>query len=97
MKLEVFRCSDPNKGWGLRCLENIPAGTYVADYIGEVMLEEDAENRGLNLGDEYLFQLDNWGRSQACQKLTELGMKRGLALELCARCTLLLLRCHGRK
>lgn len=24
-----------------------------------------------------------------------LGMKRGLALELCARCTLLLLRCHG--
>jgi hypothetical protein len=53
-------------------------GTYVADYIGEIMLEAHAESRGLSRGDEYLFQLDNWGRSQACQKLTELHLKKGL-------------------
>ena len=50
----------------------------MADYIGEIMLEAHAESRGLSRGDEYLFQLDNWGRSQACQKLTELHLKKGL-------------------
>ena len=78
LKLQVFRCSDPNKGWGVRCLTAIPAGTYVADYLGEVMLESHADGRGLSRSDEYLYNLDAWGRSQACQKLSELGMKKGL-------------------
>lgn len=78
LKLQVFRCSDPNKGWGVRCLTAIPAGAYVADYLGEVMLESHADGRGLSRSDEYLYNLDAWGRSQACQKLSELGMKKGL-------------------
>jgi Pre-SET motif len=78
LKLEVFRCSDPNKGWGVRCLTAIPAGTYITDYLGEVMLESHADGRGLSRSDEYLYNLDAWGRSQACQKLSELGMKKGL-------------------
>ena len=77
LRLEVFRCDDPNKGWGLRCLDNIPAGTYVADYLGEVLREADAENRGLAAGDEYLFHLDFCSRSQACSKLSEVGMNQG--------------------
>lgn len=78
LRLEVFRCPNPDKGWGVRCTQNIPPGTYIADYIGEVLSEKSAEHRGLVLGDEYLFTLDSWGRSQACTRLTELGMKRSL-------------------
>jgi hypothetical protein len=76
--LQVFRTK--HMGWGLRCLNHIPAGTFIAEYIGEiacrcyliatmrclnnnthigeVLLEEDAEKRGREMGDEYLFQLD---------------------------------------
>jgi len=78
LPLEVFRCSDPSKGWGVRCNVDIPAGTYVADYLGEVLREEDAERRGLVLCDEYLYSMDFVGRSQACNRLNELGMKTGL-------------------
>ena len=79
LKLEVFRCS-ASKGWGVRCLTAIPAGTYVADYLGEIILESLADSRGLSGCDEYFFGMDAWGRSQACRRLTELGMKRGLHL-----------------
>jgi hypothetical protein len=33
---QVFRCASAGKGWGVRCVDSIPAGTYVTDYIGEV-------------------------------------------------------------
>ena len=83
LPLEVFRCKDPRKGWGLRCKDDIypgnkktasrivysgsearsnllafvaflilircDAGTYVADYIGEVMQESLVETRGMSL------------------------------------------------
>lgn len=39
-KLEVFRCSNPLKGWGVRCKEMIPAGTYIADYLGKKFVHE---------------------------------------------------------
>jgi hypothetical protein len=78
LPLEIFRC-DSSKGWGVRCAVDVYAGTFVADYIGEIMNEEDAENRGLLLNDEYLFTLDKLGRSQACGALCNLGMKRGLS------------------
>lgn len=82
IKLEVFRCHEIGKGWGLRCATDIPSGTFVADYIGEIMLEEDTERRGLSLGDEYLYNLDQWGRSRACLHMTELGLKRGLVSDV---------------
>lgn len=78
LPLEVFRCTDPSKGWGVRCSVDIPAGTYVADYLGEVLREEDAETRGLVRCDEYLYSIDFVGRSQACNRLKDLDMKGGL-------------------
>lgn len=49
------------------------------EYIIIMLYDDaDAERRGLQRGDEYLFNLDSWGRSQACQSLTDLGLKRGL-------------------
>lgn len=78
LRLEVFRCDNPLKGWGVRCIDDIQAGTYVADYLGEMLLEEDSEKRGLILNDEYLFTLDSWGRSCAAEKIRELGIKTKL-------------------
>lgn len=63
--LQVFRCPEREKGWGVRCLETIPAGTYVTDYIGEILTESKAEERGMKKGDEYLFTLDMWTKQKA--------------------------------
>mgnify|MGYP006191457639 CR=1 FL=1 len=78
LRLEVFRCDNPLKGWGVRCKTDILPGTYIADYLGEVLLEEDSEKRGLMLNDEYLFTQDFWGRSCALEKLADLGIKQHL-------------------
>lgn len=77
-RLEIFRCSDPRKGWGVRCKNDIQPGTFIADYIGEMMPESETERRGLTMSDEYLFTLDSWARSKACQTMMDLGIKRNL-------------------
>ncbi|WOL16372.1 histone-lysine N-methyltransferase, H3 lysine-9 specific SUVH1-like [Canna indica] len=51
-RFEVFRTRD--RGWGLRCWDAIRAGTFICEYIGEIIdniqsLQHDEEN-------EYLFQ-----------------------------------------
>lgn len=76
--LEVFRCGGDGegKGWGVRCTKDIPAGAFITEYLGEVLDETDCEKRGLRFGDEYLFGLDAWGRSRACERLEILGLKR---------------------
>lgn len=73
--LEVFRCSDAKKGWGVRSLEDIPLGSYVTCYLGELLTESECEERGLGLGDEYLFTLDAWGHSRAYERLDDLSLK----------------------
>jgi hypothetical protein len=75
VRLEVFRCDNPLKGWGVRCRDDIYMGTYVADYLGEILLEEDAEQRGLVYNDEYLFTCDSWGRMCAANRVADLCMK----------------------
>jgi hypothetical protein len=54
---------------------DIQPGTFIADYIGEVIDEEVADKRGIDYGDEYLFTLDAYGRSRGCQRLHDLGLK----------------------
>lgn len=74
-RLEVFRCSN-GKGWGVRCRDDILPGTFIADYAGEYILEEDADLCGLVRGcDEYLYTVDAWSRSHAETQLHALGMK----------------------
>lgn len=55
---QVFRCADPEKGWGLRCLETIPAGSFVACYLGEVLTDRSVDDRGRQTHDDYVFSLD---------------------------------------
>ncbi|XP_039053346.1 histone-lysine N-methyltransferase SUVR5-like [Hibiscus syriacus] len=42
-KLEVFKTE--NKGWGVRAVEPILSGTFVCEYIGEILSEKEANNR----------------------------------------------------
>ena len=47
-----------NKGWGLRCLDDIPKGAFICTYTGHLLTEKCAEVRGHELGDEYFAELD---------------------------------------
>ncbi|XP_036382020.1 histone-lysine N-methyltransferase EHMT1a [Megalops cyprinoides] len=54
VRLQVFRTR--NMGWGVRTLQNIPQGTFVCEYVGEIISDADADIRE---NDSYLFNLDN--------------------------------------
>lgn len=59
-KLCIYR-TDNGCGWGVKALENIKAGSFVVDYVGEVIGEVEAEKRGETYdaqGCTYLFDLD---------------------------------------
>ncbi|KAK3912440.1 Eukaryotic translation initiation factor 2 subunit 3 [Frankliniella fusca] len=58
--LAIFRTSN-GCGWGVKAKENIPSGTFICQYVGEVITNEEAEVRGLRYdadGKTYLFDLD---------------------------------------
>uniref|UniRef100_A0A3Q3X190 SET domain-containing protein n=1 Tax=Mola mola TaxID=94237 RepID=A0A3Q3X190_MOLML len=51
------------KGWGVRALQNIPQGTFVCEYVGEIISEAEAEMRQ---NDAYLFSLDDKTQDLYC-------------------------------
>ncbi|XP_043275266.1 histone-lysine N-methyltransferase EHMT2 [Venturia canescens] len=53
-RFQLFRTT--GKGWGLRTLRHIPKGTYVCEYVGEIISDSEADHRE---DDSYLFDLDN--------------------------------------
>lgn len=57
-KLQVFKTK--NKGWGIRTLADIPKGSFICNYIGEIYSEYDAEKIAFDTGEngEYLSNLD---------------------------------------
>ena len=55
-QLEVFWTG--MKGWGLRCLHDLPKGFFVCLYSGEVMTDEESETLGQTRGDEYFVNLN---------------------------------------
>ncbi|XP_046809428.1 histone-lysine N-methyltransferase eggless [Lucilia cuprina] len=56
MKLQVFKTS--NRGWGLRCINDIPRGSFVCVYAGHLLTEAKANEGGQDAGDEYFAELD---------------------------------------
>lgn len=56
VRLQLFKTN--NKGWGLRCLDDIPKGTFICNYSGHLITEEISDIRGRELGDEYFAELD---------------------------------------
>ncbi|XP_063242582.1 histone-lysine N-methyltransferase SUV39H2 [Bacillus rossius redtenbacheri] len=59
-KLAIFRTRN-GCGWGVKALQSIKTGTFVCEYVGEVISNEEAERRGKVYdveGRTYLFDLD---------------------------------------
>ena len=54
-QLEIFKTE--TRGWVVRSLNFIPLGSFVCEYIGELLKEKEAEERAGN--DEYLFDIGN--------------------------------------
>jgi len=59
-KLAIYR-TDNGCGWGVKSLDNIKKGSFVVEYVGEVITSEEAERRGKQYDEDgrtYLFDLD---------------------------------------
>lgn len=56
LKLQVFKTA--NRGWGLRCLNDVPKGQFICIYAGHLLTEQKANEGGQNHGDEYFAELD---------------------------------------
>jgi len=53
-RFQIFRTA--TRGWGVKTLNAIPKGSYVCEYIGEILSDVEADHRE---DDSYLFDLDN--------------------------------------
>ncbi|CAG9861595.1 unnamed protein product [Phyllotreta striolata] len=56
LKLQVFRTL--TRGWGIRCLNDVPQGTFICIYAGTIHTEAMANEDGMAYGDEYFAELD---------------------------------------
>ncbi|KAL3680164.1 hypothetical protein R1sor_023120 [Riccia sorocarpa] len=72
VKLEVFKTQ--HKGWAVRAAQQIPRGTFVCEYVGEVLRDQDANKRGERydqVGCSYLYDIDAHidisGRGRRCK------------------------------
>ncbi|KAL5557205.1 hypothetical protein UlMin_039441 [Ulmus minor] len=60
VKLEVFKTE--KKGWGVRASEAILRGTFICEFVGEVLDEHEANTRRKRYGEEgctYLYEIDD--------------------------------------
>ncbi|KAL0721061.1 hypothetical protein Bca4012_035660 [Brassica carinata] len=53
IQLEIFKTE--SRGWGVRSLESIPSGSFICEYAGELLQENEADR--LAGKDEYLFDI----------------------------------------
>ncbi|KAK3894607.1 hypothetical protein Pcinc_001655 [Petrolisthes cinctipes] len=59
--MQLFRTV--GKGWGVRALKTIQKGSYVCEYVGEIITDLEADQRQ---DDSYLFDLDNRDSETFC-------------------------------
>ena len=63
--LELFKTE--KCGWGVRAVSDIPKGTFLATYNGEILHTDEAEERGPDYDDNnqtYLYDLDAFGTEE---------------------------------
>nr|XP_040050762.1 histone-lysine N-methyltransferase EHMT1a isoform X3 [Gasterosteus aculeatus aculeatus] len=53
-RLQLFRTQ--KMGWGVRAMQEIPQGTFICEYVGEIITDAEANKRE---NDSFLFTLDN--------------------------------------
>ncbi|UJR36082.1 hypothetical protein I4U23_028818 [Adineta vaga] len=56
VQLQLFQ--DKHKGWGLRTLHDLPRGTYICQYIGELITSDQGHERAQTIDDRYQTSLD---------------------------------------
>ena len=56
VQLQLFK--DKKKGWGLRTLHDLPRGTFICQYIGEILSSEQGHERAQTMDDKYQTSLD---------------------------------------
>ncbi|RUP51703.1 hypothetical protein BC936DRAFT_146393, partial [Jimgerdemannia flammicorona] len=59
IEMRIFKT--PSKGWGAKAMHDVPRGTYIDQYLGEVITTAEAERRGKRYdrqGRTWLFDLD---------------------------------------
>ncbi|CAH2314459.1 histone-lysine N-methyltransferase EHMT2 [Pelobates cultripes] len=54
VRLQLYRTA--KMGWGVRALQAIPQGSFICEYVGELISDAEADVRE---DDSYLFDLDN--------------------------------------
>ncbi|XP_068231121.1 uncharacterized protein G9a isoform X2 [Palaemon carinicauda] len=59
--MQLFKTD--GKGWGVRALKTIQKGSYVCEYVGEIITDLEADQRE---DDSYLFDLDNRDSETFC-------------------------------
>lgn len=65
--LRIFKTSN-GRGWGLKTMASIPTGSFIIEYTGEVIDQDESLCRGKlydEIGQSYLFDLDYNERSDA--------------------------------
>uniref|UniRef100_A0AAY5KU38 Euchromatic histone-lysine N-methyltransferase 1a n=1 Tax=Esox lucius TaxID=8010 RepID=A0AAY5KU38_ESOLU len=53
-RLQLYKTQ--RMGWGVKSLQDIPQGTFICEYVGEIITDAEADGRE---NDSYLFTLDN--------------------------------------
>ncbi|XP_023144429.2 histone-lysine N-methyltransferase EHMT1a isoform X1 [Amphiprion ocellaris] len=53
-RLQLFRTQ--KMGWGVKAMQDIPQGTFICEYVGEIITDAEADKRE---NDSFLFTLDN--------------------------------------
>ena len=56
IKLCIYRTSN-GCGWGVKTLEAIKQGSFVVEYVGEVITSEEADTRGKENGQSQISSL----------------------------------------
>ncbi|XP_024908759.1 histone-lysine N-methyltransferase EHMT1 isoform X2 [Cynoglossus semilaevis] len=54
VRLQLYRTQ--TMGWGVRAMQDIPQGTFICEYVGEVISDAEADKRE---NDSFLFTLDD--------------------------------------
>lgn len=54
-RLELFKTKDC--GWGVRTLNDLPEGTFISCYFGDLLPDAELDERALETGEQYFFTL----------------------------------------
>merc|ERR1719312_193549 len=76
-RLQVFRAY--GMGWGVRAAHEIPKGSFVCEYVGEIISDSEAETRE----DSYLFDLESRDGDTFCIDANRYRNITGLINHLC--------------